>query len=154
MFDQGELALVMLHLTQSQPRHGYDLIREIESLTHGAYAPSPGIIYPTLTLLEELGQIEVHVTLGDKRVFMLTEKGRSRLEEQKQMLTAALLKLQIFGRVGRDERVDPDSGPVPRALDNLRTVLRHRVAPSSEMQLLFEPLVVCAANEEVLPLVE
>ena len=49
MFDAGELALVLLHLTDGHLRHGYDLIREVEALTGGAYAPSPGIIYPTLT---------------------------------------------------------------------------------------------------------
>ena len=138
MFDQGELALVLLHLTESQPRHGYELIREVESLTGGAYAPSPGIIYPTLTLLEEMGQLEVQASQGAKRVFTLSEAGRTRLKEQKQVLDAALLKLQSLGREGPVARVEAETGPVPRALENLKTVLKHRVAPSTEKQLLFD----------------
>ncbi len=58
MFDAGELRLVLLKLIADQPRHGYDLIRAIEELTHGAYAPSPGVVYPTLTMLQDMGLIE------------------------------------------------------------------------------------------------
>src|SRR5690606_25340682 len=58
LFDGGELRLVLLKLIGDQPRHGYDLIREIEDKTGGAYAPSPGVIYPTLTLLADMGLIE------------------------------------------------------------------------------------------------
>ena len=54
MFEGGQLRLVMLLLMEAEPRHGYDIIREIETRTGGAYAPSPGIVYPTLTLLEDL----------------------------------------------------------------------------------------------------
>ena len=57
MFDAGELRLVLLKLIADQPRHGYDLIRAIEEMTHGVYAPSPGVIYPTLTLLERLTEL-------------------------------------------------------------------------------------------------
>src|SRR3954467_226608 len=58
MFDGGELRLVLLALLEEQPRHGYDLIREIEERTGGSYAPSPGVVYPTLTMLDEMGQID------------------------------------------------------------------------------------------------
>src|SRR4051812_32135574 len=58
MFDGGELRLVLLRLIADEPRHGYDLIRAIEELTGGAYAPSPGVVYPTITLLDEMGLIE------------------------------------------------------------------------------------------------
>ena len=58
MFDGSELRLMLLKLIADTPRHGYDLIRAIEALTAGAYAPSPGVVYPTLTLLDEMGLIE------------------------------------------------------------------------------------------------
>ena len=58
MFESGELRLVLLKLIADEPRHGYDLIRAIEELTGGEYAPSPGVVYPTLTLLQDMGQIE------------------------------------------------------------------------------------------------
>ena len=58
MFESGELRLVLLKLIADQPRHGYDLIRAIEELTHGSYAPSPGVVYPTLTMLQDMGLIQ------------------------------------------------------------------------------------------------
>jgi hypothetical protein len=58
VFDAGELRLVLLKLIADQPRHGYDLIRAIEEMTHGTYAPSPGVVYPTLTMLQVMGFIE------------------------------------------------------------------------------------------------
>ncbi|WP_447514071.1 PadR family transcriptional regulator, partial [Clostridioides difficile] len=58
MFDGTELRLILLKLIEEQPRHGYDLIREIEERSGGAYAPSPGVVYPTLTMLDDMGLIE------------------------------------------------------------------------------------------------
>ena len=57
MFEQGELRLIMLSLISEKPRHGYEIIKAIEDALAGAYAPSPGVVYPTLTLLEELGYV-------------------------------------------------------------------------------------------------
>jgi hypothetical protein len=57
MFEGGELRLVLLHLIAQEPRHGYDLIRAIEGLSRGVYAPSPGVVYPTLTLLRDMGLV-------------------------------------------------------------------------------------------------
>ena len=74
MFEGGELRLVILLLLESEPRHGYDIIREIETRTGGAYAPSPGIVYPTLTLLEELGQVAVQATEGAKKLYAITRR--------------------------------------------------------------------------------
>src|SRR5712664_4220547 len=69
LFDAGEMSLVVLRLMAGQPRHGYDLIRDMETRTGGVYAPSPGIIYPTLTMLEELGQIQAAASDSPKRLF-------------------------------------------------------------------------------------
>ena len=60
MFDGGELRLVLLKLIADEPRHGYDLIRQIEELTGGTYAPSAGVIYPTLTMLDDMDLFEAH----------------------------------------------------------------------------------------------
>ena len=80
MFDSGELRLVLLKLISDQPRHGYDLIRQIEELTGGAYAPSPGVIYPTLTLLDEMGLIGAADSDGARKLFAITDLGRAELE--------------------------------------------------------------------------
>ncbi len=69
MFDGSELRLVLLKLIEEQPRHGYDLIRDIEERTGGAYAPSPGVIYPTLTMLDDMGMIEEQKSEGAKKLY-------------------------------------------------------------------------------------
>ena len=82
MFDSGELRLVILQLCAEEARHGYDLIRAIEEMTGGAYAPSPGTVYPTLTLLEDMGLVEEHESDGKKRLFSATKAGRKYLKER------------------------------------------------------------------------
>ena len=81
MFDGGELRLVLLKLIADEPRHGYDLIRQVEELTGGAYAPSPGIVYPTLTLLDDMGLIEAQQAEGAKKLFAVTDAGTAHLAE-------------------------------------------------------------------------
>jgi DNA-binding PadR family transcriptional regulator len=138
IFDSGELALVLLHLTEAQPRHGYELIREIEALTAGAYAPSPGIVYPTLTLLEDLGQIEAQALERSKRVFALTEAGRARLAEQRPALASILSRLGALKSEARNDEGLTQAGPVWRAMQNLRTVLQQRVVGTPGRQFLFD----------------
>src|SRR5258708_36778868 len=75
MFDGGELRLVLLKLIADKPRHGYDLIRAIEERTGGPYAPSPGIVYPTLTLLSEMGLIDEQLARGARQQFAGTPEG-------------------------------------------------------------------------------
>src|SRR5919107_5084440 len=82
MFESGELRLVLLKLIADEPRHGYDLIRAIEELTGGEYAPSPGVIYPTLTLLQDMGFIEETDAEGARKAYSATEEGRQHLEER------------------------------------------------------------------------
>ena len=82
MFDAGELRLVLLKLIADQPRHGYDLIRAIEELTHGAYAPSPGVVYPTLTMLQDMGLIEEAKGEGSRKAFQVTDDGEAHLAEK------------------------------------------------------------------------
>src|SRR6478736_6644821 len=82
MFESGELRLVLLKLIADEPRHGYDLIRAIEEMTGGEYAPSPGVVYPTLTLLQDMGLIEEAPGKGPRKPFQVTDEGRKQLEER------------------------------------------------------------------------
>jgi len=134
MFESGELALVLLHLMEAQPRHGYDLIREIETRTGGRYAPSPGIVYPTLTMLEELGQIEANPSDEAKRLFVLTVSGKARIDANRAEIDAALARLDALRNEG--ERLD--AGPVRRAMQNLKLVLEQRLNRSEDKQVLFD----------------
>ena len=123
MFDGGELRLVMLKLIADSPRHGYDLIREIEELTGGAYAPSPGVVYPTLTLLDEMGLTEEQRSEGAKKRFAVTDEGRRHLEENSEVVAALIERLSSLG--GRRE--EWAGSPVWRAVRNLRHAVGDRV---------------------------
>ena len=123
MFDGGELRLVLLKLIADEPRHGYDLIRQIEELTGGAYAPSPGVIYPTLTLLDDMGQIEAQQSEGAKKLFAITDAGRAELEANAEVVDAAIARLTAVG----EETQRTDSASVRRAMGNLRQVLMDRL---------------------------
>ncbi|WP_375270680.1 PadR family transcriptional regulator [Sphingomonas sp.] len=119
MFDGSELRLVLLKLIADTPRHGYDLIRAIEALTAGAYAPSPGVVYPTLTLLDEMGLIEEQQSDGAKKRFAATDAGRTHLDEQAEQVAAIMARLHALG--AQRERVD--AGPIRRAMGNLKIAL-------------------------------
>jgi len=123
MFEGGELRLVLLKLIADQPRHGYDLIRAIEELTGGEYAPSPGIIYPTLTLLQDMGLIEEAAGEGPRKNFRVTDEGRQHLEERAE---------DVDGLFARLEELKPSqhaegASPLWRAMRNLAMAIRQRV---------------------------
>ena len=123
MFESGELRLVLLKLVANEPRHGYDLIRAIEELTGGEYAPSPGVVYPTLTLLQDMGLIEEAPGEGARKPFQVTDEGRAHLEEKADEVEALVERL---ADLAPDER--HSAGPaIGRAVKNLMTALSHRV---------------------------
>ena len=105
MFDSGELRLVLLRLIADEPRHGYDLMRRIEELTGGAYAPSPGVIYPSLSLLEDMGAVSVAAEGGKKR-YAITDEGRRLLTENAEALAHIEMKMKALrGRPDRPARI-------------------------------------------------
>ncbi len=125
MFDGGELKLVLLKLIADEPRHGYDLIRAVETLTGGAYAPSPGVVYPTLTLLDEMGLIGEQQSDGAKKRFAATDEGRAHLEENADQV--AMLIARLTGLAAENDRVAWNRSPVRRAMGNLREAIQGRV---------------------------
>lgn len=122
MFDAGELRLVLLKLIADQPRHGYDLIRAIEELTHGSYAPSPGVIYPTLTMLQDMGLIEEAKGDGSRKAFAITEEGKAHLAEKADEVAGLIERLE---GLGSDQR-KAGGAPIKRAIGNLLSALWHR----------------------------
>jgi len=122
MFEGGELRLVLLKLIADEPRHGYDLIRAIEDLTGGEYAPSPGVVYPTLTLLQDMGLIEESEGEGPRKPFEVTDEGRAHLEERSDEVEALLERLADL-KPHRSE-----AGPaIGRAVKNLMAAMTHRI---------------------------
>ena len=125
MFDGGELRLVLLKLIEEQPRHGYDLIREIEERSGGAYAPSPGVIYPTLTMLDDMGLVEAKAE-GARKAFAITEAGAAELNEKAEEVAALFQRLAELG----EHHARTSGGPIRRAMGNLRAVLQERLGGS------------------------
>lgn len=123
MFDGGELRLVLLRLIADEPRHGYDLIREIEAMTGGAYAPSPGVVYPTLTLLDEMGLIGEQQSEGAKKRFAITDAGTTHLTERSEEVAGLLERLRALGI----HRERTDGAPIRRAMGNLKVALSDRL---------------------------
>jgi DNA-binding PadR family transcriptional regulator len=128
MFDGGELRLVLLKLIEDGPRHGYDLIRAVEEMTGGAYAPSPGIVYPTLTMLADMELIVEQDTPGARKVFEITQAGRDHLAEREEEIEALMTRLNGVGAM----RQRAGRGPVRRAVQNLKSAIHGRMGMGDE----------------------
>lgn len=123
VFGSDELRLVLLKLIADEPRHGYELIRAIEELTGGSYVPSPGMVYPTLTMLDEMGHIAEAKSEGARKAFAATDAGTTHLAERKAEVEALFARLAELA----SESARTDAMPVRRAMGNLRAVLIHRL---------------------------
>jgi DNA-binding PadR family transcriptional regulator len=100
MFGQGDLKLLLLALIETQPRHGYELIRAIEDLCGGSYSPSPGAIYPTLTFLEEAGYATVQMAdASAKKQYAITDEGRQYLAQNRPNVEAVMQHLKLSSRM-------------------------------------------------------
>lgn len=121
-FDNGQLRLVILQLIADKPSYGYEIIKAIEERLSGGYAPSPGVVYPTLTLLEEEGLAEVASQEGNKKLYKATAEGLAHLKTNHATVEAILGRMQEanrrFGR-GRNPQI-------MRAMMNLGFALRMR----------------------------
>src|SRR3982751_1487919 len=96
MLASGDLRLIALYFIEQQPRHGYDLIKAIEDKTGGVYVPSPGVVYPALTFLEEAGYV-TSTAEGNKRLYTITDEGRTYLNDNRAAVAATLAHL---GKIG------------------------------------------------------
>ena len=134
VFAGDELRLVLLRLVADQPRHGYDLIRAIEERTGGAYAPSPGVVYPTLTLLADMGLVAEAPAEGARKPFAVTPEGQAHLAEAAAEVEALFRRLDDLAAESR--RFDP--APLKRALHNLRGVLHHKMADGLSAERVHE----------------
>jgi len=153
MLAQGDLRLLALALIAEQPRHGYEIIKVLEDKTAGWYAPSPGIVYPTLTYLEEAGYVSAEAS-GAKKLCTITDEGRAYLEDNRDFVNAVLERLQAVGervRMRRTEDDEPRGPRVPRlvraALENLREVAAERLKGDAEAEPKVVDILARAAAE-------
>jgi len=124
LFDQAELQTLLLSMLAEQPRHGYDLIKEIETLSGGVYAPSPGVVYPALTYMEEQGVIAAVEAEGSRKAYTATEEGQRQLSDQGEAVTALRARLTALA----DAREKTDPAPVRRAMHSMKTALFDRLS--------------------------
>ena len=127
LYDTEELRLVLLSLIAEQPRHGYDLIREIEERTGGQYAPSPGVIYPTLTMLQDMGLIAEEDAAGTRKVYAATAEGKAHLAERKDEAAALMARITELKNAQKG-----DHAPVRRAVRNLFAALSEKVTGTDD----------------------
>lgn len=122
LFDSGELRLVILALLAEKPSYGYEIIKAIEERLSGGYAPSPGVVYPTLTLLEEEGYATVSTTEGSKKLYTVTDLGDDYLKTNQGAIKAIFGRMEQAGRAfGRGR-----SPQIMRAMMNLGFALKMR----------------------------
>ena len=120
-----DLRLLILFLIAEKPRHGYDIIKAVETMSDGRYAPSPGVVYPTLTMLQDLGHIEEVPEEGSRKTYEATAEGRAWLEEEGLRMNEVLERLD---GMGGGQRKNADSPQLGRAIKNLMTALSQRVS--------------------------
>jgi DNA-binding PadR family transcriptional regulator len=155
MLAQGDLRLIALALIAEQPRHGYEIIKVLEDKTAGWYSPSPGIVYPTLTYLEEAGYVTAQAE-GAKKLYAITDEGRAHLDENRDFVDAVLERLASIGeRVSRMRRRfggdDDDRHAMPplvrAAIENLREVAAKRLDDDAEAEAKVVEVLARAAAE-------
>ena len=122
MFAGGELRLLLLKLIGDETRHGYELIKAIEELTGGNYAPSPGVVYPTLSLLLDEGMIEEKADASPRKAFAITPEGEVELSSRSEEAEALVTRLIALNEEDDAHRAPP----IGRAVGNLFAALRGR----------------------------
>jgi DNA-binding PadR family transcriptional regulator len=155
MLAQGDLRLIALALIAEEPRHGYEIIKLVEEKTADWYSPSPGIVYPTLTYLEEAGYVTAS-TEGAKKLYTITEEGRVYLKANRDLVDVVLDRLSALGervnrwrRAERGERDNRRSLPplTQAAFDHLRDTVGKRLEGDAEAEAhLVEILARAAAD--------
>ena len=122
VFEHGDLRLVIMALLKEKPRYGYEIIKDLEERVGGGYSPSPGVVYPTLTLLEEVGHATVTDEHSGRRLYTLSAEGLAFLEANRTLVDSILARVAEANASRR--------GPSPsvlRAMENLGSALRHRL---------------------------
>jgi DNA-binding PadR family transcriptional regulator len=157
-FAHGDLRFLILKLIAEKPRHGYELIKAIEDQVAGAYSPSPGVIYPTLTLLEELDWIQASASEGSKKRFEITPEGTLSLEANKTTVEAILTRMaEVTDAQAGDTALDTTiatGSATPQlklALDDLKRTIENRLSgePLTKDQADAIVAALASAAEEV-----
>ena len=144
MFEAGGLRLLALHLIAQQPSHGYDLIRAVGELVGGDYQPSPGTMYPTLSVLVDMGHVTATESAGGRKQYAITPEGTQALAEQDEALQ------HLLARLGEGKALEAKRRPpaLVRALENFKTALRLKIdgQPGAPAEALSDAQVAALAR--------
>jgi len=155
MLAQGDLRLIALALIAEEPRHGYEIIKLVEEKTADWYSPSPGIVYPTLTYLEEAGYVTASIE-GSKKLYAITDAGRAYLAANRDLADHVLARLAALGervnhwrRMARGERDNRRtlSPLVEAAFDHLRETVSKRLEGDAETEASLVEILARAAAD-------
>src|SRR5580698_475571 len=143
-FGAGDLRYVILQLIAEKPSHGYEIIKSIQERLGGTYAPSPGVVYPMLTMLEEMGHATV-VSDGARKLYTITEEGSKSLAENKTAVEAIFAKMER----ARSEQGSDRSPQIERAVENFRMALRLKKGPLTTEQIHAITDIIDAAAKQI-----
>ena len=123
LFDYGELRLLLLAIISDAPSHGYELIKTVEERFGGSYSPSPGVIYPTLSWLDDMGYAVIEPAEGGRKRYSITQEGKAFLAANRAAIDELMARAGGGGPGGREGV----PAPVVRAMENLKLALRLRL---------------------------
>jgi DNA-binding PadR family transcriptional regulator len=150
MFEQGGLKFVILRLLDEKPRHGYEIIKELEERSGGRYTPSPGTVYPTLTMLEDMGFASATVEEGGKKVYSITDAGRQHLAENKSAVDDVIERLAQVGASIFGEQMRPAHEAMGALGRTYMHITMHRTADPAYVTKVVEILKRASADLEAL----
>ena len=156
MLADGDLRLIVLALLAEAPRHGYEIIKALEEKSSGIYSPSPGVVYPTLTYLEEAGYA-TSASQANKHIYTITDAGRSHLDEHREAADGLLGEMERFGRKMARARAwydwaeggpdKPSLAELDRARRRLRALIADAIEGSDDEQRRMAEILNRAADD-------
>jgi len=137
MLEASEIRLLMLHFLAQNAAHGYELIKSVEELSKGEYSPSPGIIYPNLTLLEEMEAIEVVDTKATRKAYRLTTAGEGQLADNRETVSGLITRLSTLAILVNNRSIPA----VEEAIQGFKTALNRRLAQEDISEAALQTLI-------------
>ena len=150
VFEQGDLKYVILRLLEEKPRHGYEVIKELEDRFGGAYSPSPGTVYPTLTMLEDMGYAKANTDDGGRKVYSITPEGAAYLKEHSTTVDSIFDRIAQFMEGFLDTPMMEVNSAFKRVARSAYSTASRNVNDKAKLEKIRDALARAAAELEQL----
>jgi DNA-binding PadR family transcriptional regulator len=150
IFEQGDLKYVILRLLEEKPRHGYEVIKELEDRFGGAYSPSPGTVYPTLTMLEDMGYAKAAQDEGGRKVYSITPEGAAYLKEHSTTVDSIFERIAEFMEGFLDTPMMEVNSAFRRVAKSAYSTASRNVNDKAKLEKIRDALARAAAELEAL----